>query len=126
MQYAPAIICIALCNNESNPKPHLPFTGYSTSTNLSKISIDDDNNNKEKALLKLLSTLDEHKGAGSDGISPFFIKSCAKTLLKPISIIFTRSFNEEIELPIWKTAHIVLVHKKVFTGPGLITFSLTP
>ena len=42
-------------------------------------------------ILKALKRLDIHKGAGSDGIPPLFIVSCASALVAPLHILFNRS-----------------------------------
>lgn len=59
-----------------------------------------------------LSKLCTRKGAGSDGIPPYFWFNCAKSLSVPISYIFNRSLRESVFPLVWKIALIVPVHKK--------------
>ncbi|KAG7298081.1 hypothetical protein JYU34_018851 [Plutella xylostella] len=69
-------------------------------------------NVNEDLVQKLLLNLDVSKGPGSDGIPPSFIVKCAKSLSKPLTIIFFRSIRDGIYPSRWKEAHIVPVHKK--------------
>lgn len=61
---------------------------------------------------KYLKALDPDKGAGSDGIPPFFWLSTARTLSYSISLLFNMSLNKITFPSIWKRAHIVPIHKK--------------
>lgn len=65
-----------------------------------------------ETVLNLLQHLDVNKGSGSDGIPPFFWRHCAQSLALPIAIIFNRSLNEGTFPALWKSAHVVPVHKK--------------
>lgn len=61
---------------------------------------------------KLLKNLDLNKGPGSDGLPPILFVSCMKSLAMPIALIFNRCISCGYFPKIWKTAHIVPVHKK--------------
>ena len=55
--------------------------------------------------------LSADKSAGPDGFHPALLKNCAESMAKPISMIFSKSF-ESGDLPSeWKTAHIVPIYK---------------
>lgn len=64
-----------------------------------------------KEIQKLLKTTDLNKGAGPDGISPYFIRQCADNLVSPLTIIFKRSLGEGIVPVTWKSAFVTPVHK---------------
>ena len=52
------------------------------------------------------------KSQGNDNIHPFIVQKCAKSLAKPISIIFQRSFDQS-ELPqSWLEANVTPLFKK--------------
>ena len=53
---------------------------------------------KEDTIKKHLESLEESKSAGPDDLHPKFLKETAKTLSKPISILFTKSLDE-MEIP---------------------------
>lgn len=63
-------------------------------------------------ILKLLKSADPTKGAGSDKIPPLFYVNCAESLAAPITCLFNRCLREGYFPKIWKTAHIVPIHKK--------------
>lgn len=63
------------------------------------------------ALLNKLKSLDRRKGAGPDGIPPYFISMCASSLVAPLVQIFNRSLASGIFPNIWKKAKMVPIHK---------------
>lgn len=65
----------------------------------------------QETIYKKLKSLDEAKGAGSDGIPPVFIIRCAQSLVIPLHIIFNLSFQEGVFPKIWKVAKVVPIFK---------------
>lgn len=66
----------------------------------------------ECTVLKQLTMLNVSKGPGSDNIPPIFLKKCAKSLAKPLTIIFNLSINTFGCFPTkWKEALVVPIHK---------------
>lgn len=45
---------------------------------------------------QVLSTLDLRKGMGPDRVSPFYLRECADQLAGPLSIIYSKSLNDNI------------------------------
>lgn len=88
------------------PALDLPPPQNGTTDFISTISIN------EVKVLQLLSDLDTNKGSGCDNVAPFFIVKCAKSISKPLTLIFNMSINEGVFPTIWKKARIVPVHKK--------------
>ncbi|CAH2094536.1 unnamed protein product [Euphydryas editha] len=72
---------------------------------LGMISVD------REQIIKLLKSIDVSKGAGSDGIPPIFIVSCASALVDPLYIIFRTSLCSGVFPLAWKTAKVVPLHK---------------
>ncbi|KAI8426450.1 hypothetical protein MSG28_005277 [Choristoneura fumiferana] len=66
----------------------------------------------ESDVLKAIKSLDISKGAGPDGIPPFFIKKCASNLSLPLLLIFNKSLETSTFPALWKEANIVPVFKK--------------
>lgn len=62
-------------------------------------------------LLNKLEVLDESKGPGPDGIPPFFIKRCSKSLVSPLLSIFNASLTSGVFPTHWKVAKVVPVFK---------------
>lgn len=62
-------------------------------------------------LLNKLKSLDHRKGAGPDGIPPYFISMCASSLVTPLLLIFNSSLATGIFPNIWKVAQVVPIHK---------------
>ncbi|KAL1396645.1 hypothetical protein pipiens_010382, partial [Culex pipiens pipiens] len=62
-------------------------------------------------ILKVLSSVDPSKGPGPDGLPPVFVKSCANSLVVPVSVIFNKSLEHAIFPDIWKLASISPIHK---------------
>lgn len=69
-------------------------------------------NISEDFVKTLLRSIDTNKGAGSDKIPPIFYVKCVDSLAAPIACVFNRCFREGFFPRIWKTAHIVPIHKK--------------
>lgn len=65
----------------------------------------------EKDIIHKIRQLDGGKGAGPDLLPPSFIKSCAKELSIPLSIIFNKSLCSGIFPKRWKIAHITPILK---------------
>lgn len=65
-----------------------------------------------KKVCALLNKLDLNKSAGPDLIPAVFLRSCAKELSIPISILFERSLREGVMPSRWKSAFITPIHKK--------------
>lgn len=66
---------------------------------------------KHEDLLQKLKCLDDSKGAGPDGISPFFIKRCSECLVIPLLTIFNNSLSTEVFPKHWKIAKVVPIFK---------------
>lgn len=49
---------------------------------------------------------------GPDNISPYFLRTCAKEITPPITIIFKNCLRENIWPKSWKHARVTPVHKK--------------
>lgn len=97
------------CKNFSTPTllsiNNLPSCSTNTD-NLHTITVTED------FILKLLKGIDPTKGAGSDKIPPYFYANCAESLAKPVTFVFNRCLREGFFPKIWKTAHIIPIHKK--------------
>lgn len=65
----------------------------------------------ETIIYKYLKSIDPNKGAGPDGVHPFFIKKCSSSLAVPITIIFNKSMKEGIVPDIWKQAFVTPIPK---------------
>ena len=66
----------------------------------------------EDTIRKHLESLEESKSVGPDDFHPKFLKETAKSLSKPISTLFTKSFDEMEIAKIWKNANVTPLHKK--------------
>lgn len=66
---------------------------------------------RKNDLLTKLYHLDSRKGAGPDGISPHFIRSCADALVTPLLILFNKSLSQGVFPKLWKDAYIVPILK---------------
>lgn len=62
-------------------------------------------------ILNKLKSLNICKGAGPDGIPPFFIAACASALVIPLKIIYNTSLTTGIFPAEWKKAKVVPVFK---------------
>lgn len=61
---------------------------------------------------RLLKNLDVKKSAGPDTIPATLIIKCARSLVVPLSLLYTKSFREGIVPSIWKSVYITPIHKK--------------
>ena len=68
---------------------------------------------------KELKLVNRHKGAGSDGVHPYIISSCAEELVEPITHIFRLSMTSGIFPDYWKKGLITPIPKN--TKNNLIT-----
>ncbi|XP_077287822.1 uncharacterized protein LOC143912421 [Arctopsyche grandis] len=66
---------------------------------------------EKKEITYVLLNLDVNKGAGPDGIPPYFIKTCYLELVEPLFIIFNNSLSAGVFLSKWKLANIVPIFK---------------
>lgn len=60
---------------------------------------------------KYLNSVNIHKGAGPDGISPILIKKCSSALAEPIAILYKKSLSEGYMPASWKHAWVTPVPK---------------
>ena len=65
----------------------------------------------ESEILGTLKKLDKYKGAGPDGIPPYFLTACADELCVPLCLIFNKSLRSGCFPTRWKTAHVIPIHK---------------
>ncbi|XP_031634810.1 uncharacterized protein LOC116348086, partial [Contarinia nasturtii] len=65
----------------------------------------------EADVLKALQSIDANKGAGPDGISPKVLKNCAHSLSKPLTALFSRSFQQGCVPDALKKSRIVPIYK---------------
>ena len=66
----------------------------------------------EKSIFDLLRKINANKAAGPDGLQNKMLKSCAKGLAKPLSLIFQTCFKTGCIPNKWKLANVVPVFKK--------------
>ena len=62
---------------------------------------------------EILKNINSNKAMGPDKISGMVLKSCAQSLCKPLSLMFTNSYYNGQLPPEWKSAIVVPVHKNV-------------
>ncbi|GAB0197889.1 mitochondrial enolase superfamily member 1 [Grus japonensis] len=67
---------------------------------------------EEKRVREHLGKLDIHKSMGPDGMHPRVLRELAVVLVKPLSIIFERSWRTGEVPEDWRKANITLVFKK--------------
>lgn len=65
-----------------------------------------------ESVYAVLSTLDQNKGSGYDGISPIFLRECAEFLAEPLSMIFNKSLIDGSYPELFKIGQITPIHKK--------------
>lgn len=51
------------------------------------------------------------KDAGPGGIPPIFIRTCAKALAYPLTILYDKSLLEVVFLSLWKISKITTIRK---------------
>ncbi len=71
-----------------------------------------DINVEEEMVLKKLKKLKANKSAGPDGLHPRLLKEIAKSICKPLTLIYNKSIQEGKTPDGWKKAHVTALHKK--------------
>ncbi|KFV97325.1 RNA-directed DNA polymerase from mobile element jockey, partial [Eurypyga helias] len=66
----------------------------------------------EDKVLEQLKNLKVHKSMGPDGIHPLDLKELADGVVKPLSIIFDKSWQSGEVSTNWKRGNITLIFKK--------------
>ncbi|KFQ00942.1 RNA-directed DNA polymerase from mobile element jockey, partial [Leptosomus discolor] len=67
---------------------------------------------KKEVVSDLLHHLDAHKSMGPDGLHPRVLKELADVLIKPLSIIYQKSWLTG-EVPVdWRIANVTPIYKK--------------
>ena len=66
----------------------------------------------QEDIIKKLESLNPNKSMGYDGIHPKVLKETAKTIAKPLSIIFKQSLDTGSLPSAWKRANIAPIYKK--------------
>ena len=61
---------------------------------------------------KIIRSLDVNKAHGQDDISIRMIKTCDNSLVKPLLLLFKKSFDNSYFPKLWKKSNIIPVHKK--------------
>lgn len=83
------------------------FSNLESYSYLNNISFDIDHLSVEK----VLSNLDDCHTAGPDGIPPFLLKNCVKTLAAPLTYLFNLSLSRNHFPTLWKSSFIIPLHK---------------
>lgn len=89
-------------DNTIQPVPNIPNTG----TSMKNIYF------RDRAVLKVLLSLDIHKSAGPDGIPPIVLKNCARSLVEPLRRLFYKSYSSATFPSLWKIANVCPIPKK--------------
>ncbi len=63
-------------------------------------------------VLSALSYIDTRKSVGEDNLDPFFLKVSAPLITEYIAYIFNLSIFSGLVPRVWKTAHVLLLHKR--------------
>ncbi|KAL9697504.1 hypothetical protein quinque_000945 [Culex quinquefasciatus] len=80
---------------KSNPSKFWTYVNAKKQTEQTPLDVSyRDVNNDD--ILKVLSSVDPSKGPGTDGLPPVFVKSCANSLVVPVSVIFNKSLEHAI------------------------------
>ena len=87
----------------SRPPPSLPVVAGLRLTSLAVT---------EREVRAALATLVETKAVGPDGVSPRVLRRCSAVLARPLSRLFEAILRQNKWPKIWKTSHVVPVHKK--------------
>ena len=66
----------------------------------------------EETIFLILSKLNISKSHGCDGLSAQMLKVSARSISKPLAIIFKNCLEKGIFPEIWKQAHVIPIHKK--------------
>ena len=96
---------ISICTPIDNTSC-LPTFSYRTGSRIKSFQI------TENDILAIRKTLDPNKSHGFDNISIKMIKTCRRSLILPLKIIFKHSLKKGTFPKIWKKANVVPVHKK--------------
>lgn len=83
--------------------PSLPMVVGDRQTTITRI---------EEEVRAALSALEEYKAVGSDGVSPRLLRRYSGVLAHPPSRLFEAILRQERWPKMWKTTHVVPVHKK--------------
>ena len=67
----------------------------------------------ERDVFKILNSLKVSKANGPDGIGNVVLKSCARSLLEPVSFLVNKSLNDGLFPQSWKTANFTPCLKRV-------------
>jgi hypothetical protein len=90
-----------------DPEPHQHFEGSLPTVSFSR-----------EVVRKVLSALDPSSSMGPDGVHPYLLKSCAKELSIPLSIIFGKSMNTGTIPGLWSSSSVIPIFKsKVHSDP---------
>ena len=65
-----------------------------------------------RTVRKILSSINENKSQGPDGINGKILKNCASSIAYPVTLLFNLSFSQGQIPSEWKLANIVPIHKK--------------
>ncbi|KAK9737746.1 hypothetical protein QE152_g10399 [Popillia japonica] len=57
---------------------------------------------EESIIIEKVKKLDTNKGAGPDGLPPFFVRSCEEALAVPLSILFNKFISSTVFPQLWK------------------------
>ena len=94
---------VYVCDN-ANPSDD-PYSFFNNNLNIGSLILSAEN------ILESLSTIDEFKGCGPDGIPPLLLKQCAINLVMPLTIIYNLSLTSKIFPLKWKVSYIVPIYK---------------
>lgn len=89
----------------------LPISSHVSNSNqvsfnhLSVIALDD------SEVLKGLESLNSNKGAGPDGLPPLFLKNCACSLYKPLTVLFNFLLGSGSFPVAWKSSFVTPIFK---------------
>ena len=84
----------------------LPCYNFKTQNKLNSFEISEDE------IIELIKLLPLNKACGHDLISHRMLKPVAKSVAKPLSILYNRSLNEGVYPDVWKVANITPIFKK--------------
>ena len=99
--FAKAFASVYIGNRPGNPHDY-----QHTTASMGEVAI-----SYEVVLDKLLG-LNASSSAGPDGIHPRVLRSCARVLAAPLSIIFARSLEEGCLPETWKLSRVVPIYKE--------------
>jgi len=85
---------------------HIPTIPTRVTEKLSDINI------SEKAIFYKLLSLNGNKVPGPDALHPYFLKSCAASVAKPLSLLIKQSLNSGTLPDLWKKANVTPIFNK--------------